>query len=350
MGSPIIAGRSRSSAQLKLRPFISLLAWLAVFPLLLVGCTRSQQAASQLSFLDSQAEQANAEFNQTLAVMAGQASSIGDYTIGAEDLIEVTLFDIQDRGGDPRVISSRVSSSGYLTLPYVGQVYAHGLSPIELEENLRDAYQKYIHSPELTVLVREHRSYSVSVIGYVERAGVLELRGRKTLLEALALAGGINDEAGRGVRVTRTTAEGSHTIVIDLDRIAEQGDASLNLALLPNDVITVPRAGTFYVEGTVKKPGAYPLLDETTVSQAVATAGGIDPMLAKMSAATLYRKTDEGERIAIPIDLAALQHGDEVVDFEVKADDVIVVPLSTPKYLLTRMTGGVFRVGVNSSF
>jgi protein involved in polysaccharide export with SLBB domain len=73
-----------------------------------------------------------------------------------------------------------------------------------------------------------------------------------------------------------------------------------NLVLMPGDVVSVPKAGMFYVEGIVSKPGAYPLLEKTTVSEAVATAGGADTTLANIGGTVLYRKKDDGSREADP--------------------------------------------------
>jgi polysaccharide export outer membrane protein len=276
--------------------------------------------------------------------MASHVSDGSDYLIGPEDLLDVTMFDLEDEHGTPRVISARVSNTGYVALPYVGTVPAAGMTPLEFESQLRETYRQYIHDPQLTVFVREYRSFRVSVIGYVNTPGVIDLKGRKTVLEVLALAGGLTDEAGKDVRVTRSGPEGAETLLIDLDRIANEGDIALNVDLEPGDVVTVPKAGTFYVEGVVKKPGAYPLLEQMTVSQAVATAGGADETFAKKGGTMLYRKTPEGERLVIPIDLAALQRG-EGEDMPILEDDVIVVPMSAPRFWVDRFTRGVLHVG-----
>jgi polysaccharide export outer membrane protein len=291
----------------------------------------------------------NHEFNRQLAVMAAetQVSPDTEYRIGPEDLLEVTLFDIEDEHGEPRAVQSRVSNTGFATFPYVGLVQASGLTPTEFEARLREAYTRFIHDPQLTVLVQEYRSYRVSVIGYVKTPGVLELKGRKTLLEGIAMAGGLSDEAGKEIRLTRIGYEGPQTLLIDLDRIAKEGDVKLNVDILPGDVIAVPKAGTFYVEGTVKNPGAYPLLQETTVSQAVATAGGADTTLAKTSGTVLYRKSPDGVREAIPVDLAALENG-EIEDLKIQQDDVIVVPMSSSAFWIDMITKGVFRVGLSA--
>ena len=342
IGSSIRAGRLHGAAR---RPIpASVLAGLALLGCLggCAGSVRYPVAADVPDELTS-----NQELNQDLALMAAQAAANGDYRIGPEDLLELTLFDIQDRDGEPRIVQARVSNTGYTTLPLIGNAAAAGLTPMELEEELRGAYSKFIHQPQLTVFVREFRSYPVSIIGYVDSPGIVELRGRKTVFEALAMAGGLTDEASKQVRLTRTTLEGTQTVLVDLDQIADQGELTMNVDVLPGDVITVPKAGTFYVEGIVNKPGAYPLLQETTVSQAIATAGGPDLAYAKTSGTKLYRKTAEGERVVIPINLAALQKGKEE-DLLIMQDDVIVVPMSVPRLWIDRLTRGVLRVGLNA--
>jgi len=263
-----------------------------------------------------------------------------DYTIGAEDLLEVTLFDIQGAAGEPRVVKSRVSASGLITLPLIGQVRAAGLTTSELEASLREKFRKFIHDPQITVFVEEYRSYRVSVVGYVEKPGVLEVSGDKTLLEVLAMAGGLNKDAGRTVQLTRNVDGEVRTAIIDLDRLSRRGDVSLNVAMLPGDVVNVPKAGVFYVEGSVRKPGAYPLVDTVTVTQALATAGGIDPRLGKAGGTTLYRRSKGGEREIIQIDIDAIREG-RAEDILVKEDDVLVVPMSSVKFVVDRFIGSI---------
>jgi polysaccharide export outer membrane protein len=281
--------------------------------------------------------------NEQLVLMAKQ-SDAAEYRVGPEDLLEVTLFDIASVNGEPQVVTARVSSGGFVTLPHIGKVIAEGFTPLEFEQHLREKYQRFIHEPQLSVFIKEYRSYRVSVIGYVEDPGVLQLEGRRTLLEALALAGGLTDEAGRTVRFRRQTGDQVITELIDLSRLAVEGDPRLNPILLPDDVIHVPRAGVFYVEGMVHKAGAYPLLQETTVTQAIATAGGPDVDLANLRGTTLFRKREDGDRDGIPLDIAAIRRGSEP-DLEVQEDDVIVIPVSGPKYVFDKFLGLV-RLGI----
>ena len=310
---------------------------------------------------------ANQDLNASLSLLAGKSQTPGDYAIGPEDLLEVTLFDIEDTTGEPRLITSRVSNTGYVTLPWVGKIMARGYTPLAFEEHLRKNFARFIHRPQITVFVREYRSYEISIVGYVEKPGVVQLRGRKTLLDALSLAGGLNEEAGHNVRLSREIEvcpeaflqkDGGQansesllpcprqvvTELIDLDRLTRDGDMRLNPELLPGDVINVPRAGVFYVEGMVNKPGAYPLLQDTTVSQALATAGGIDVALAKGGDTTLYRKMADGQRRPIPVRFDQIREG-RAEDFLLQEDDLIVVPVSGPKFVVDRVLGLV-RVGV----
>lgn len=331
-----------------LRPTSLGLAVALLAAMFCAGCVQ-QPAYEAVAKADVAVNLASREaLNQDISLLAAQAAvAPGEYKVGPEDLVEITLYDIEDTSGEPRVIVSRVSNAGFVTLPYVGKVRASGFSPIELEDELRRSYLKFIRDPQITVFVSEYRSYRVSIVGFVQNPGVQELRGRKTLLEALALAGGLNEEAGRSIRLTRSSEAGVQSVLVDLDELTSQGDIRLNLDLLPGDVINVPRAGIFYVEGMVIKPGAYPLLGETTVSQALATAGGIDVAVARSDGTTLYRKNDVGQRVAMPVRLSAILDGNQE-DFQVRADDVIVVPLSGPKFFVDRLTG-LLRIGVNST-
>lgn len=315
----------------------------------LAGCVVRQPGLQEIHKADASAAKAEVEkFNENLSLMAAQtASDAGDYLIGPEDLVEVTLYDIEDTSGEPRIVPARVSNSGYITLPYVGKVKAAGLGPLELEESLRKSYLRFIHQPQITVFIQEYRSFRVSVVGNVKTPGVLELKGRKTLLEALAMAGGLDPEAGRSVRLSRSNDQEVQSVLIDLDKLAESGDPRLNPSLLPGDVVSVPRAGMFYVEGMVNTPGAYPLLNVTTVSQALVTAGGVRIELSRVGGTTVYRKKADGQREAIEVDLNAIEAG-KIPDLPILAEDVIVVPISGPKFFVERVTGLV-RVGVNAA-
>ena len=283
--------------------------------------------------------------NRRIAAAATEGEASREYVVGPEDLLEISLFDVEEEDGEPQRIPARVSHTGVISLPLIGQVEVSGLSPLETEDLLRERYRKFIHDPQITVFVKEYRSYRVSVVGYVQKPGLYEISGEKTLLEVLGMAGGLNEDAGTTVQLTRRTPEGLQTNYIDLDMLLSEGDMRFNALVGPGDVVTVPKAGVFYVEGSVKKPGSYPLRGALTVTQAIATAGGPEERLAKVGGTTLYRRGRNGQREAVPIDIGAIRSG-RAKDPEVSESDVIVVPMSSMKYVAELLVG---RIGVGIS-
>ena len=152
------------------------------------------------------------------------------------------------------------------------------------------------------------------------------------------MAGGLKDNAGHAVRVSRRDGDDINTVVIDLEKLTRDGDVTLNLELIAGDVLNIPEAGSFYVEGMVKEPGPYPLRRRTTVSQAIATAGGPEVHLARLSGVTLYRTAQKG-RLAYPVDIAGIRTG-KVDDIEIQENDILFIPMSGTKFFIDRFIGG----------
>jgi polysaccharide export outer membrane protein len=280
--------------------------------------------------------------NQQIALSATgtEARRLPDYRIGPDDLLEVTLFDVEGRNGEPRQIDVRVSQSGSVTLPLIGQVDVGDQTSSAAETTIRESYRRFIRDPQIAVFVKEYRSYRVSVVGYVEKPGVLEISGERTLLEVLAMAGGLNDRAGKTVQISRRHPDRLETLFVDLDRLAHEGESSLNLTMKPGDVVNVPKAGVVYVQGSVNKPGAYRLRDAMTVSQAISAAGGPDEKLANQGGTRLFRRGPNGERQEVAINMGAINEG-KVEDTMLVENDIVVVPMSLPRYVVDRFIGGI---------
>lgn len=284
------------------------------------------------------------QINQIIASAALNDSRplVQDYRLGPEDMISITVFNVaagEGGGLTPREVTLRVSQQGIVTVPLLGEVKVVGLTPSALEKMLRDRYDKFIYNPEIGVAVREFRSQRVSLIGAVNRAGVFDLTGPKTLIDVLALAGGVNPRAGNQVHVYRQTQEGRRSYVIDLFALASSlglineqtaGVDVLNIVVQAGDIINVPEAGTFYVDGAVRRAGSFALGRRYTVNQAITLAGGLDIDLADFGGITLYRAVG-GEMKQIPINLNAIRNGTET-DLPLQADDFLFVPISGIKW------------------
>jgi polysaccharide export outer membrane protein len=314
----------------------------AVFAVLAVvaalGCGGPPLVSPTSTPADSGVQALNRQI--ALAASGTEARRVPDYRIGSDDLLEVTLFDVEGRNGEPRHVDVRVSQSGAVTLPLIGQVELGGRTGAEAEDALREQYRRFIRDPQIAVFVKEYRSYRVSVVGYVEKPGVLDISGERTLLEVLAMAGGLNERAGKTVQISRREADRLETLVVDLDRLAQEGNGSMNLVMMPGDVVNVPKAGVIYVQGSVSKPGAYRLRDAMTLTQAISAAGGPDQKLANAGGTRLFRRGPNGERTEVEIDMGAINAG-KVEDTMLVENDIVVVPMSLPRYVVDRFIGGV---------
>jgi polysaccharide biosynthesis/export protein len=289
------------------------------------------------------------DINQSLSLTAAQSiGSSADYRIGPDDLVQVTIYNIPEADArlTPRTVALRVSQQGIIVVPLIGEVPAKGMTTGELERDLAKRYEKYIRNPHIGILITEYRQ-RVSVMGAVQKAGVFELNGPRTVIDMLALAGGVTDKAGNQVHVYRQDGKGGRlSYVIDLMVLAntagiimdDKNAAMVNMAVEAGDVVNVPQSGMFFVDGAVLKPGSYPLGRNYTLSQALAVAGGANVELADYSEISIYRRRGPDKVENIPIDLNKVM-ALSAPDPQVQPDDVIVVPMSGFKYFVRRFIG-----------
>jgi polysaccharide export outer membrane protein len=324
---------------------------------LAMGCgAPSQQVLTAQALSHLKPSNANNQLQTQLMVQATQASlaNYRDYQVGAEDQLAIMIY-----GQDSLNREVRVNGQGEITLPLVGTVKVAGLAPTQIETRLEELYNaNYLVNPQITVQVKEYRHQRVAVTGAVARPGSYELIGPRTLLEVLSLAGGfINQgyptgggaQAGDVVDVIRHDnapdlaetmqaggakpfAPKTKTMVIDLHRLVSGQDPELNIAIQNGDVVYVPFAGTAYVLGGVKKPGSISVKNNLTVSQAVAMAGGVDPILGTNNI-TIMRFSRHGKPISIKTNLSNIIARSDP-DLPIKDNDVVVVNESSIKKTL----------------
>jgi polysaccharide export outer membrane protein len=214
-----------------------------------------------------------------------------------------------------------------VTLPLLGAILINGLSAREAEEMIEDSYRvRYIKDPHVSIFVEEHFSRRVTLMGQFRNPGTYDYLSKQRLLDVMAMGGGLSDIAGRVVQVRRYSGlqEGQNVFVVDLDQLIKEGKSELNIQINSGDVLFVPEAGTFLVDGAVRKPGAYHIKHSTTVQEALLEAGGLAPYADKKHA-TLLRYTGKGEREVIELDLSQ----PEFQEMEVNDRDVLITQAST---------------------
>ena len=167
---------------------------------------------------------------------AAQESPGAGYQIGAGDVLEVAVWKNSELSREVTV-----RPDGMISLPLVNDVHAAGLTPLELRDLLTKKLSEYVPSAEVSVIVKKVESYSISVVGYVTHAGRFTLTSPTTVLEAIALAGGLTEFASRRkIAVLRADGKGGTTRVPFNYNDAVSGEASENLVLHAGDVVVVP--------------------------------------------------------------------------------------------------------------
>jgi len=274
-----------------------------------------------------------------------------DYILGQGDRILIQVFGATDLPTTP----VDVSGEGDVVAPLVGRVHAGGLSVRGLEAALTEKYAKFYKNPEVTVTVVEYRSQPVTVVGSVNTPGVIQLRRPTRLMEVISEAGGLKPDAGDTAIVTspppdlpeQTNDPQIATRQVDLRKIIDGQDPSLNVLVQPNDLITIPKAKMVYVIGDVGRPGGY-VLDESSstlsVLQALALAGGVNKT-AKASQGRILRRGDNGpQRTETRINVAKIL-SDKAPDVELQADDILFVPNSAAKNAGARALEAAIDIG-----
>jgi polysaccharide export outer membrane protein len=158
------------------------------------------------------------------------------YRIGREDVLDVAVW----RDGDlSRTLPVR--PDGFISLPMVGEVRAEGRTPVELSEQIRESLKSYVQEPRVTVIVREVNSSRVFITGEVAHPGAYPLRGRVSILQAIALAGGFTDFADRdGIVVLRRQGTEGEPIAVSYSELVDAPRTNEPLDLRPGDTIVVP--------------------------------------------------------------------------------------------------------------
>jgi polysaccharide export outer membrane protein len=161
-----------------------------------------------------------------------------DYVIGPDDVLMISVWKNETLS---RTLPVR--PDGKISMPLLHDVQAAGLTPMQLRDRLAGSLAEFMPNPEVAVSVTEVRSYRVSVLGEVQRPGLLQLRSNTTILEALAMAGGFRDFASPSkIMIFRQDAKGNtEKIRFNYNRAVSNASEQENLILLKSgDVIVVP--------------------------------------------------------------------------------------------------------------
>jgi polysaccharide export outer membrane protein len=248
-----------------------------------------------------------------------------EYKLGPRDLVEVRVIEIPELN-----VERRVTETGKLALPMVGDFDVAGLTAREVQERLANTLrQRYVNRANVSIVIKEFANKPVSIVGAVQRPGSLNVSGRWDLLQAISAAGGLNERAGKRIFVLRKGDNGkTETIEVSVEDLFT-GTSDSSIPIFPGDVVNIPARTTFkvFALGEVRQPGALEFTsdDRVTVLSAIAKAGGLTDRASKH--VSIRRKGKDGKDIELRADYNRIVAG-KAADPELHADDVIVIKAS----------------------
>ncbi len=269
------------------------------------------------------------------------------YRLGSGDEIQVTVFGYEEYTGVQTILPD-----GTISLPIVGTVNTTGLTPQELAEMLRLQLNQVLVDPVVTVSLTDLRSVNVNVAGAVQRPGPIQFEEASSsgttineapvVASALIKAGGVTQDADiRRVTLKRSLPNGEvYESTINLWDVISNGSVLDNFALQDGDSIFVPRSThanavdqrllsrsrfapetvRVRVVGEVKQPGEVLVPPDSSVSSAVAIAGG-PTVDARLSQVVYVRMNESGEVERQIVDLRNLTDV-----YQIREGDVVIVP------------------------
>ena len=258
-----------------LQRFLFILAVAAI----LSGCASSGSNTESLSeFQEEYSTQSRVDdINEQLLSLSVSATADNDvYRIGPGDQIKVDIFNVTELSRE-----YRVDGAGKINMPLVGELSISGFDLAAAEQIIADAYaESYLRNPQVAVTVTQFKSKQFTAIGALASPRVYNIERRVTLLEAIAMTGGLAGGAGSYVYLTdrvrdaETGELGTRSLIVNFEELMRNPDTH-NVALGDEALINVPKAGSVFVEGAVERPGVYNREGNTTVLKAITMAGGL---------------------------------------------------------------------------
>ena len=193
----------------------------------------------------------------------------GGYVLGANDTIAVQVYGQPDAG-----VTTRIKADGTIIMPLIGTVKAEGATQLELADTNKQKLVKggFFKDPFVNVEVGAYVSKTVNVAGKVTAPGVYPLDKPYTVLEMLLKSGWLREQGASYIYLRR--ASDNKEIRLETEALV-RGTPDKNVLLAPGDTLFVPDADTFYVYGAISHPGAFTILPNMTLREALIIAGGV---------------------------------------------------------------------------
>ncbi len=271
-----------------------------------------------------------------------------DYELGPNDQVLIGVPQAQEIDQRP----FRIDSEGNIELPLVGKIHAAGLTVRGLETMLAGRLRDYIREPQVSITVVQFRSEPVFFLGAFRTPGIYPLQGGRTLVEMLAVVGGLAPNASRRISITRKADYGTidlpnavkdpgrrvSTVDISLDSLTRNVNPQEDIVLKAYDIVNVDIARPVYVSGEVTHPGPVEFNGSSSMSivQALSQSGGFTPYAKRGKVRVLRPILGTTRRAEIELDLGRIYEG-KSNDFPLLPNDLVYVPRATVRSVLAPM-------------
>lgn len=249
-------------------------------------------------------------------------------------LVALNVLDDSDFAGE-----YRVDEQGNIALPVLGAMHVENETPSEVSSQVKKRLlaEQILNNPEVTVTVLEYTAPQVTIIGEVASPGKYPLLAPRNLVDVLSLAGGPTMLAGEQVQITPAN-RATKPLLVQYSKSSDP-KAFEDVLVHPGDIVQVKRAGVVYVLGAVNRPGGYVMQEDGTlkVLQAISLANGTS-VVASTGKIYLLRRNEDGTEVNIALSLKKISQG-QARDFQLRATDVLYVPTSKMKSIVTNGQG-----------
>ncbi len=158
------------------------------------------------------------------------------YVIGTDDVLSIVYWKDKDMSSDVQV-----RPDGRIALPLINEVQAAGLTPEQLREKLTEESKKFMEDASITVVVRQILSRKAFITGEVNKPGPYPLTSATTVMQLIAMAGGLREYAnGKKIVIMRTVNGTPVTLPFNYKDIVEGKNLQQNIELKPGDTVVVP--------------------------------------------------------------------------------------------------------------
>ena len=243
------------------------------------------------------------------------------YRLGPHDVLEITVLN-----RETITRKTEIRDDGMISFPLIGNIQIAGLTVPELQTLLTQKLSEYITKPNIDIQIVEYGSLRVAVLGEVNKPGIIFLRGKTTILEAVAMAGGLTENADL---INTYLIRGKDIIPINFYTLFKKGDLSQNIEVKKKDIVYIPSVldKKVFVLGEVAKPSAVPMRGEIfRVADAISCAGDFK-ITARKSNVKIIRGGLKDPTV-ITVDFNRLLAGDLRENIALKPGDIVFAPAS----------------------